>query len=212
MIKTNEQKLRDITLALAGIFQAATLVRDLAKVGQADEAVYETSINSIYKIDAPTAADVFNGANNVRIGLQELILLLSNNKSATDPYIGRYVISLLHLERKLNKNADMRNHLKRRIHYVISQASYFSATHPTVIGSLADIYLKTLGTLPFRIQVMGQAKFLNQPELLNKVRALLLAGVRSAVLWRQVGGSRWHLLFSRNKLIEMAQKLLRNCW
>lgn len=209
-MQTNNQKLKDVTLALAGIFQAATLVRDLAKTGTVNENAYETTICSIYKINAENVADVFNGAGGVKTGLTELIHLLSNNRAASDPYIGRYVISLLHLERKLNKNHDMLSHLKRRINYAISQANYFSNIHPNVIVSLADIYLKTLGTLPFRIQVVGQAKFLNQTEVLNKVRTLLLAGVRSAVLWRQVGGTRFQLLFSRNKLVNTAKGILKS--
>lgn len=208
-MQTNEQKFHDITLALAGIFQAATLVRDLAKTGAVNETLYENTISSIYKINAENVADIFNGTSGVKIGLKELSLLLSNNKAASDPYIGRYVVSLLHLERRLRRNHDMLNQLKRRVNYAISQANYFSNTHPTVIASLADIYLKTLGTLPFRIQVVGQAKYLNQTEILNKVRALLLAGVRAAVLWRQVGGSRFQLLFSRNKLVQMAKQILK---
>ncbi len=206
----NEQRLRDITLALAGVFQAASLVRDLAKTGKVDESIYETTISSIYKIDAENVAAVFNNEKGVSIGLKELTKLLNSNKSATDPYIGRYVISLLHLERKLRKNPEMQSQLKRRVIYAISQANYFAHTHPTVIASLADIYLKTLGTLPFRIQIVGQAKFLNQPEILNKVRALLLAGVRAAVLWRQMGGSRFQLLLARNKLVNTAKQILKN--
>jgi high frequency lysogenization protein len=208
-MQMNEQKIQNITLALAGIFQAATLVRDLAKTGTMNETLYETTISTIYKINADNVADIFNGASGVKLGLKELSLLLSNNKAASDPYIGRYVISLLHLERRLRKNQEMLNQLKRRVNYAISQANYFSNTHPTVIASLADIYLKTLGTLPFRIQVVGQAKYLNQTEVLNKVRALLLAGVRAAVLWRQVGGSRLQLLFARNKLVQMAKQILK---
>src|SRR5690242_16801917 len=116
-MQTNDNKLRNITLALAGVFQAATLVRDLAKTGTADAAAFETSISTIYKIDAESVAAIYQGEQGVKTGLKELIHLLSNNKSATDAYIGRYVISLLHLERKLSKNQDMLNNLRRRINY-----------------------------------------------------------------------------------------------
>lgn len=43
----------------------------------------------------------------------------------------------------------------------------------------------------------------------DKVRALLLAGIRSAMLWRQLGGRRWQLLFSRRKLLDQLYPLLR---
>jgi len=200
-------KVKDITLALAGIFQAASLVRDLARTGHADEAAFQTCITSVFKIDAENVTSVYGSEQNLRLGLKELTLLLGHNKASTDPYIGRYVISLIHLERKLHKNPDLLSNLSRRVKYSVSQANYFSESHPTVIASLADTYLKTLGTLNFRIHVLGQAKYLNQPAILDKVRALLLAGIRSAVLWRQLGGNRWQLLLWRTRLVQTAKRI-----
>ena len=37
----------DITLALAGIFQAILLIKSIAETGKADEAAFLTTINSI---------------------------------------------------------------------------------------------------------------------------------------------------------------------
>jgi high frequency lysogenization protein len=41
------------------------------------------------------------------------------------------------------------------------------------------------------------------------VRALLLAGIRSAVLLHQSGGTRLKLIFQRGKLFECARELLQ---
>jgi high frequency lysogenization protein len=204
-----DKKFFNITLALGGMFQAAALVRDLAKNGVIDEAAFTACINSIYKIDAKDVPEIYGDPKNVTTGLKELIRLLGSDKANADAYIGRYVISLIHLERKLVRTPDMLKTLLRRINYAVSQANYFSSTHPTVLASLADTYLNTLGTLPFRIHVLGQVKFLQQPEIINKIRALLLAGVRSAVLWRQVGGNRWQLFLQRNRLSQMAKDILK---
>ncbi len=203
------QKYYNITLALAGVFQAAVLVRDLAKDGAVNEDAFNALINSIYKIDAPDVVTVYGGEQNVRMGLLEIIHLLGNDKKPTDPTISRYVISMFHLERKLIHRAEMLSTLTRRVNIAISQAKYFSPTHPNVIASLADIYLNTLGTLPYRIQILGNAKYLNQTEIVNKVRAILLAGVRSAVLWQQMGGARWQIIFCRSKLTNMAKQILQ---
>ncbi|PMC26181.1 lysogenization regulator HflD, partial [Klebsiella aerogenes] len=35
-----------------------------------------------------------------------------------------------------------------------------------------------------------------------------LAGIRSAVLWHQVGGGRLQLMFSRNRLVNQAKQIL----
>ena len=42
-----------------------------------------------------------------------------------------------------------------------------------------------------------------------RIRALLLAGIRSARLWRQLGGSRWQMVFSRRRLLNELYPLLR---
>ena len=43
---------------------------------------------------------------------------------------------------------------------------------------------------------------------MEKVRANLLAAVRSAVLWRQVGGRQWQLLLYRRQCSMLARGLL----
>ena len=50
------------------------------------------------------------------------------------------------------------------------------------------------------------------PELwtgvVGAVRATLLAALRCAVLWRQVGGSYWDLLLSRRRMVDVARELV----
>jgi high frequency lysogenization protein len=56
--------------------------------------------------------------------------------------------------------------------------------------------------------VNGDEQYLSRTETVNKIRALLLAGIRSALLWRQCGGARWKFLFYRKKLHDEAKFLL----
>lgn len=49
---------------------------------------------------------------------------------------------------------------------------------------------------------------LQSPQVQAKVRATLLAGIRAAVLWHQVGGGRLQLMFSRNRLTTQAKQIL----
>jgi high frequency lysogenization protein len=102
----------------------------------------------------------------------------------------------------------MMNQLGESIQSSVRQADHFHITHESVIGSLADTYKQTLSTLSFRIKVAGNPQILQNSHNANKVRALLLAGIRGAILWRQVGGRRWHLLFNRKRYIKDAQGLL----
>ena len=88
------------------------------------------------------------------------------------------------------------------------QAEIFSPLHDNVIANLADIYSNTVSQILPKIMVSGESNFLNNPANANKIRALLLAGVRSAVLWTQTGGGRWQVLFKRKQFVQAARELL----
>tara|TARA_B110000196_G_C20719935_1_gene463707 strand:- start:184 stop:600 length:417 start_codon:yes stop_codon:yes gene_type:complete len=74
---------------------------------------------------------------------------------------------------------------------------------------LATLYQDTISTLSHRIQVHGQEDYLQNDYVSNRVRSLLLAGIRSAVLWHQLGGRRWRLILYRKRLQETASALRR---
>ncbi len=201
-------RLRNQVLALAGIFQAGYLVDRLANSGQVEASPFETTIGSILQLDPRTTEDVYSGIDGVRRGLQVLRDILGSSEDANHGAVVRYVINLLHLERKLSGNREMLMVLRARLEQANQQARHFDVTHENVLASLDSIYQDTLSTFPFRIQVTGESVYLRDDAVAHKVRALLLAGVRSAMLWRQLGGRRWHLLFRRRRLQETCDALL----
>lgn len=200
-------KLENTTIALAGMVQAVSLVRELAQTGKTDESAFQASIASIFNTDPVSVIDVFGSLANIRLGLEKLISALSNEPSK-DRSLMRYVVSLIHLQKKIKNAPQIRNNLKQRIYQTKKQVDYFHLTHSTVIANLADIYLNTISTFKFRIMIWGSPRIMNTSEVMEKIRALLLAGIRSTVLWRQTGGSRLQLLFSRAKIKSKATELL----
>lgn len=198
----------DRTLALAGIYQAAVLVDNCAHSGSVDGDAFEASIGSVLRIDAPDVQTVYGGPDGVKLGLTTLVEHLTE-RSARNPIVSRYVISMLHLERRLKKSPRMSAAIADGVKAAQRQASHFdSHTHPSVVGALAAIYEETFSTLRFRVQVVGDQNRLSVPDNVNKVRALLLAGIRSAVLFRQRGGRTWTLLFRRGLTLNSARELI----
>ena len=57
--------------------------------------------------------------------------------------------------------------------------------------------------------ITGDQDYLARTETANKIRACLLAGIRSAILWRQCGGTRWKFIFYRKKIQAELQILLK---
>ncbi|MGU3845257.1 lysogenization regulator HflD, partial [Vibrio diabolicus] len=114
--------------------------------------------------------------------------------------ITRYIISLMALERKLSARNDAMSQLGDRIQMAKRQSEHFELLDDQMISTLASIYLDVVSPIGPRIQVTGTPSVLQQTASQHKVRALLLSGIRSAVLWRQVGGKRRHLIFGRKKM------------
>jgi high frequency lysogenization protein len=198
----------DRALALAGVMQAAFLVKQLAWKGAIDSQEFNTAIHSIFQTDPENVVAVYENTGNLRTGLQTLVHLLSDVKSTKDPEIARYAISMLHLERFLIKKSDMLNQIQKGVERAKNQALHFSPTHENVIANLASVYTDTLSTFKFRVHVSGESSHLSKPQIINKVRALLLAGIRSAVLWRQLGGSRWQLVLGKKALLQDTKLVL----
>jgi high frequency lysogenization protein len=201
--------LENATLALAGVFQATYLVREIAHRGVAEPSLFEVCIRSIFELDPPDTEAVYGGRARLRSGLQLVAAQLGGPSDKRDFEITKYVVAVLHLERKLARNGPMLQRLRDGMERIRSQVGYFSSpTHDNVVAGVADLYVNTLSTLTPRIIVSGNHGHLNNPDNANKVRALLLAAIRSAVLWRQNGGSRLQLLFRRRQIAHVADRLI----
>lgn len=195
------------TLAFAGIFQGAALVQQIARTGQPDSDAFSHSIASILKLSANSTLEVFDGVNGVQLGLQTLISHLSNKRNVNDMEIARYIVSLLYLERRLMKSPETLQRLADGIVVAQGQSEMFGLTHSNVVANLANLYLENISPLGPRIIVAGEQGILQASDNANKVRASLLAGIRAAVLWRQLGGNRWQLLFSRGAMLNAAKQM-----
>ena len=193
-------------MALSGLYQAATLVQQVAREGSLESAAFETSIESLFRIESDSTEEIFGGWEKLRCGLGTLIHQLDRRER--DLELTRYVVCLLFLERKVIRRKDLLKIILEGIDVATSQAEYFSATHENVLAKLADIYRTTISTLSPRIMVSGTPAYLNNPDNANKIRALLLAGLRATVLWRQVGGNRLQLLFYRSAILDSAEQKL----
>ena len=205
------------TLALAGVFQSARLVQGLARRGEADMAAFNASIRSVLRIDAESAEAIYGGADGVTLGLTMLRDRLNVRTDSDEVEMLRYIVAIIQLERALAKHPDMLHQIGEGIGTIESQMAFFAAdgtnesgnVHPALVDKLAELYSRTLSTLTPRIMVNGEHGHLSNPTIAARVRAALFAGIRSAVLWRQSGGRRWHLVFLRRRISQQASEVLR---
>lgn len=193
-------------MAFAGICQAAFLVQKVARDGNCDEASLRESLSSVLVTDPKQPLEVFGSHLAIRDGYRALVEQLGADGSQKNAELTRYVVSLIALERKLAKRKDILNMLGERIGQIGRQQQHFDLLDEQILANMASIYSDLISPIGPRIQVAGTPLFLQQPLVQHKVRALLLAGIRAAVLWRQLGGSRTQIIFARKKMVELAKR------
>jgi len=198
----------DRILALAGIFQSAALVKQLATTGHVANCDYHTAVHSLFEQSPQMITDVYPSVSCLETGLEHLHNIIKRTKNSDNNDIIRYVIGIIHLQKKLLKRNDMLDVISTRIQQSQQQAEHFTMTHENVIASLADIYTETISTFTFRIQVTGDYNYLQQKRIADQVRVLLFSGIRAAVLWRQLGGNRLQVIIKRKQIIETSHQLI----
>ena len=201
--------LRNQVLALAGVYQACHQVKTLAWKGQCETTVLDTAVGSIFKLDAADLNDIYGGNDHLQLGLTVLSDQFDPQAASPDIEITRYVLNLFAIEKKLSSNNSILETLQNSINNSKTQLTHFGVNHPNTWASLADIYQNTISSLKPRILVNGERLHLSNNTNVTKIRSLLLAALRSVVLWRQCGGSRFSFLINRRNYYHEARTYLK---
>jgi len=197
----------DQTIALAGILQAAYLVDQIARTGKANEQHIEPLIQSLFAFDADNTADIYGGTQNLDLGLRVANDIIRSNNSSDYAATTKYALGMLHLAGKLTKNHEMLAILRSRLEHSALKSEHFSSNISQLSSSLAAVYQDTISTFKYRIQVSGSMQQLQNTNNADLIRALLLTGIRSCVLWRQLGGRRWHLFLKKGTILSAIQDM-----
>lgn len=195
-------------IALAGMSLSAVAVQKLARSGELyPESITNTLVHSLLQQNPENTEDIYGGLSNLEPGIQAFIRQAGSNKNK-DIEVTRYLIGLIHLSRRLSSQPEILNLLGERITQVKRQKEEFEFENYRIQQSLAGIYRELISPLGQPIRINGNPEFLKRDSNQHHIRTLLLAGIRSAVLWQQVGGKRRHFVFSRKKMLDTAQQLL----
>jgi high frequency lysogenization protein len=210
MSTNNHHRFYESNIALAGLCQAAALVKQIARSSEFDNQALMTSLNSIAITNSENTEQVFGDINRLALGYQTLLAQLSNQSTNKDVEVTRYIANLLSIERKLSASKKNMASLGERISNIQRQKLHLDITDSQMMSNLASIYTDVVSPVTRKIQVAGDPEILKRTDTQHRVRAILLAGVRAAVLWRQLGGKRRHILFSRQQILDNAEHTLNN--
>ncbi len=190
------------TIALAGVLQACQQVQALARVGSASQTEMTSSLKSILVLDAVSTPAVFGGVHGVRAGLRLIADGVFTSTQGTDIELLRYAVSILQLQAQLYRDT----HKFAAFAADVERLSSFS--EDSLVEACSDVYQKHVSSMRPQIIVQGESGHLQNPEIPPKIRALLLAAFRSAVLWQQKRGGRFRLLWERTRMQNAARRLL----
>jgi high frequency lysogenization protein len=207
MTEDPNNPMSDRVLALAGLVQALSQVRRIADTGQANTEALATVLDSIFRIDAESPAEVYGSRRALMPGLTLLRDYFEGRNA--DPQLPRLALAVMQLERKFVRDDDMAGRVHQSILDHRDKALADGSTHPDVMSALGSLYAETLSHLRPRVLVQGNPHYLGQAAGVAEVRASLLAAVRSAVLWRQLGGSLLDFLLAKGRMRDAVHQALR---
>ena len=204
---TLDRSLRNRALALAGLMQSVKLVQRVANEGCVSLPGLDEILASVFRLDADSVESVYGDARLIEPGLRSLIGHLEGGETR-DPAASRIAVTVLHVERKLANHPELLRVIREGVVDAERQREHYGVGHSTVIARLGDIYADSVSRLSPRVIVQGNPLQLSQSAVVAQIRAVLLAAVRSAVLWRQLGGSYWDLLLRRRAIVAAARTWL----
>jgi high frequency lysogenization protein len=195
-------------MALAGVFQATELVRQAACHGTWSGFAATSCLDSLFRMEAESVESVFGGPGKVRLGVETLISVLSGDQRHMDAL--RYSVGLLQIERKFRRRSDIQEKIGIGLERIRGCGRDLEQHERQDLQAheIATLYSESISTLEPRIVVNGKPQYLQIQRTVDWVRTLLLAGLRSAYLWDQLGGGRLELVFGRKKLCREAEDLL----
>jgi high frequency lysogenization protein len=191
-------------LALAGLMQAVKAVQHVAEQGSGDAPGQDAVLASVFRLDAEDVESVYGSVARLEPGLRALVAQIESG-SGRDSASSRIAVTVLHVERRLSGNRAMLQQIRDGIHAAERQREHYGVSHPSVIAALASVYAATVSQLTPRVMVQGNPIQLSQSAVVDQIRALLLAAMRSAVLWRQLHGGYWDLLMRRRAMLDAAR-------
>lgn len=171
----------DRVLALAGLAQALRQVRRIADTGQADADIVATALDSVFRLDAPEPAAVYGDVSALHPGLRVVRDYLAG--SGDDPLLPKLALAVTQVERRFSRDDALAGRVADGIRALAPSAERLGSGHPEVLAALGSLYADTISHLRPRVLVQGNPHYLAQPGVVAEIRAVLLAALRSAVLW-----------------------------
>ena len=138
--------------------------------------------------------------------------LLTRFDVAQHGRIMQYALAVMGLERRLVASPAIMRQLGAEIANIDEQRMLRQGDSRVIddvsVQQLGILYESLISEIQPQIRINGNRQHLQDRTNIERIRALLLAGLRACVLWRQVGGNKWQLAFNRRSMTRSVEALL----
>ena len=206
------------TIALAALFQCCTQIQRVASTGYYDENAVACVLRALIVTNPRTVEDIYP-MDGLKVGFKQIVDGLSKSSQVKDVAtidITKVALKLISLAISVERNGRIFDRLSDEIdelkQTITREFEDFLQGNPQSVNDQNNIHL--FGTLYqsiispnfAKLLIYGEEQHLRVPANQEKIRALLLAGIRAVILWRQIGGRRRFLVFRRKAIVEYAKQ------
>ncbi|SRR5574344_839385 len=204
------------SIALAALFQCCTQIQRVASTGYFDDNSVACVLRALLVTDPKTIEDIYN-PKDLSVGFKQIKESFGRtdlSKTEETISITKMALKLITLAHNIEKNSRIFNRLSDEIdglkRAITTEHPDFFDGKTTVVTDAQNIHLfgalyQSIISPNFaKLLIYGEERNLKLVENQERIRALLLAGVRAVILWRQVGGRRRFLVFRRKAILQYA--------
>ena len=195
---TTAERRRLQAQALSALLDAIQGVRDLASQGRTELTRRLPLLNAVFNFQGDTPAVLYGDTFEFATGLKIGATLSARSWGQGDDRL-RLAVQVLALSGRLWRSPNAGKRLSDAIESARRQQQAFGVGHENTLQAMAQVYVDTIAPLGARIMVSGDPTMLTQDRVVTQIRALLLAAMRAAILWRHLEGSVWSLYFMRSR-------------
>ena len=207
------------TIALAALFQSAAQIQRVARFGDVQENEIAPLMRALIITNPHKIEDIYD-PKRLSGGLNQLLTSLYPKEAAQpkNAELIKIAFSIINLEGNLEKQNMVFNQLDQEVDQLREQVLSLHPDYETsenqvlldyeVIKLYSKIYSNLISPNFPKLIMYGEEVHLRRTEFQEMIRALLLSGIRASLLWHQMGGKRYSLMFRYKDILECARAIL----
>lgn len=196
-----------VTYALSALLESCYQIHNIARNGIVDEKVIGALLRGVLKVEPQNTECVYPKSCLIEGYTYFADLSKFEQKTVTD--LTRYMFELYKLTDKYKKLTEARESLGALISSIRKNLANEVEKCKYTATTLSNWYKTNIfDNHVHQIPIYGEKEMLTNERNMHFIRALFVAGIRSSILWEQVGGTQFGCLWNKSRIAICAKDTL----